>query len=347
MKFSKEKTEAIRSYILEKIDSGTENVVQHVSEALDVNFSTVHRYIEKLISEGFIEREKRGQYKLIESSWHYMLHRSEGDLDDDISPYGRFLKDHIKLLPQNVQNIWAYVFSEMINNIIDHSEAENASLTIVNNTLKTTVILVDDGVGIFQKIKNYFDLPTLEDAIAELFKGKVTTDTVNHSGEGIFFSSRLMDEFYIVSSGRIFSCNHFDEENVYRLTGRDFPGTAVIMTLSNQSGKRSQDIFNQFADVDGGFTKTWIPLKNMFDSPPVSRSQAKRLCSHLDQFQEVTLDFAELTWMGQGFAHQLFQVFQAQHPDIRLRPVNMEEGVQKMYNHVVNTDRLSGECEQI
>ena len=51
---------------------------------------------------------------------------------------------------------------------------------------------------------------------------------------------------------------------------------------------------------------------------------------------EVVLDFESLQWMGQGFAHQVFVVFQNQHPDIKLIPVNMSESVTKMYNHVTS-----------
>jgi len=34
-----------------------------------------------------------------------------------------------------------------------------------------------------------------------LAKGKLTTDPKRHSGEGIFFSSRMFDEFDILSGG--------------------------------------------------------------------------------------------------------------------------------------------------
>ena len=61
-----------------------------------------------------------------------------------------------------------------------------------------------------------------------------------------------------------------------------------------------------YANVDSGFTKTKIPMKNIFDTSPVSRSQAKRVCNRLKKFQEVVIDFEGLQWMGQAFAHQLF-----------------------------------------
>lgn len=85
---------------------------------------------------------------------------------------------------------------------------------------------------------------------------------------------------------------------------------------------------------DDGFTKTTIPLNNIFSASPVSRSQAKKVCNRLDRFKEVILDFEGLNWMGQGFAHQIFVVFARENPEIRLVPVHMGEDVEKMYRHV-------------
>ena len=86
-------------------------------------------------------------------------------------------------------------------------------------------------------------------------------------------------------------------------------------------------MFDLYADIEGGFIKTRIPMKNVFDSSPVSRSQAKRICNRLEKFKEVLLDFDGVQWMGQGFAHQLFVVFANQHPDFRLIPINMNEDI--------------------
>jgi hypothetical protein len=112
-------------------------------------------------------------------------------------------------------------------------------------------------------------------------------------------------------------------------------GTAVYMSLSNHTRKRVRDVFDTFADVDGGFTKTIIAMRNYFDSSPVSRSQAKRLCNRLDRFKVVSLDFEGMEWMGQGFAHQVFVVFKNEHPEVNIKPINMNEDVRRMYNHVI------------
>ena len=79
---------------------------------------------------------------------------------------------------------------------------------------------------------------------------------------------------------------------------------------------------------------TKILVKNEFESAPISRSQAKRLCDGLEKFEEIILDFSDIAWMGQGFAHQIFVVFANVNPEIVINPINMNEDVTKMYNHV-------------
>ena len=149
-----------------------------------------------------------------------------------------------------------------------------------------------------------------------------------------------MDSYIIVSGGKVFCNNIYDEDEImdYKKVEK---GTIVIMTLSNYSHKYAKEIFDMYANVDGGFTKTLLPIKNIFDTDPVSRSQAKRLCNRLDRFEEVIVDFANVEWMGQGFAHQMFVVFANEHKKVKLNPVNMNRDVEKMYNHVMNNKKVN------
>lgn len=222
----------------------------------------------------------------------------------------------------------------MINNIIDHSEAGTLDITIKKDCLKTCIVLEDNGVGIWNKIKSFFCLPDDQDAVIELSKGKLTTDKANHSGEGIFFTSRILDSFFIVSGNTCYSCNEFDEDWFAAERNGDKKGTKMIMTLSNQSQKDIKEIFDRFAPLDEGFVKTSIPIKNIFPVGPISRSQAKRLCRRLDEFETVELDFNNVEWMGQGFADQLFRVYINSNTVTKIIPINMNESVRKMYVHV-------------
>ena len=134
----------------------------------------------------------------------------------------------------------------MVNNVIDHSAAEEIQIVVMQSYVETEVIIYDNGIGIFEKIKEHFGFPTLDDAVCELFKGKLTTDAKNHSGEGIFFSSKLMDTFIIVSDGKVFTNNKYDDSELESMTSNEAKGTFVSMTLSNKSKKNSQDIFDAY-----------------------------------------------------------------------------------------------------
>ena len=337
MKYTTEKKQTIILYILEKIAAEVPSLSKTVAETFNISTNTVHTYLNELIETGVIEKQKRGQYKLINTHYEYTFKRSEDELVSDTLPYDYCLEKHINHLGENVRRIWAYGLSEMVNNVIDHSNAENMKVIVIQNYLSTSVLLSDDGVGIFEKIKKHFGLPSLDEAICELFKGKLTTDEANHSGEGIFFTSKMMDAFLISSSGKIFTSSKFDDDSIFDLNA-NVQGTCVLMSLSNFTHKTPMEIFDQYSDVDGSFVTTRIPLKNIFDASPVSRSQAKRVCNRLEKFAEAILDFDGIEWIGQGFAHQIFVVFKNAHPEISIVPQNMNDSVESMYNHVIKTN---------
>ena len=145
-----------------------------------------------------------------------------------------------------------------------------------------------------------------------------------------------MDTFLISSSGKIFTSSKFTDDNIFDIN-ENMEGTCVLMSLSNFTHKIPKEIFDQYSNNDGSFTTTRIPLKDIFDAAPVSRSQAKRVCNRLENFEEVILDFEGIDWMGQGFAHQIFWVFQNAHPEISFITQNMNDSVQSMYKHVIKT----------
>ena len=333
MSLNEEKKQQIRLYLLEKIAQKQPSVVQKTAENFGVTPATVYKYLDRLEADGVVRKLKRGTYSLIETTHVFRVDRDDPIFRSEDAIYLRHIRPLLAAYPANVRGIWDYLCGEMLNNAIDHAQAEHLEITVTQDYLNTTVQIADDGVGIFEKIRAFFGLASNEEAVGELFKGKLTTNAEKHSGEGIFFSSRLADAFLIFSSGLVFAHDRF--ENDALLQELPQKGTVVRMTLSNHSRKEAKDVFEQYADPDSGFTRTRIPLRQYFETVPVSRSQAKRLCSRLDRFREVELDFEGLTWIGQGFAHQVFVVYQNEHPEIKLIPLNMNEDVGKMYRHVM------------
>lgn len=337
MKFKSDKKNDVILYLLEKIQKGDEAVSKTVSETFGINQNTVHRYINELVEDGIIKRVKRGVYELVYTTESHTFKNTHSDLPSDSYPYEKFFKKYISDFSQNVHDMWSYVMSEMVNNVMDHSESETLNMIVFQDYLKTTVIIDDNGVGIFKKIKEHFDMPSIDDAICELFKGKLTTNETCHSGEGIFFSSRIMDTFEIYSDSKHFSINRLNDWELHDWQSAiDKKGTTLIMSLSNRSTKKLVDIFNAYSNVDGGFKKTVIPLRYIFESSPISRSQAKRVCARLQNFSKVEIDFEGIEWVGQAFMHEIFSVFCKSHEGIELVPTNMNKTCQDMYSHVIS-----------
>lgn len=339
MSFTEDKRSKIKYYILEKIENGQNDFIKKTSEVFEISLNTVYRYVKELLSEGIIEKSEDG-YRLAAKMENIAISCNENKkLEEDVL-FELYFAKYVERLPDNVKRIWQYSFMEMMNNAIEHSRAGHIGIVIVQNYISTTVWIMDDGIGIFEKIKDYYHYDSLDDAVNELFKGKLTTDSENHSGEGIFFTSRILDRFAAISDGKVFTHDKYREnlrdlrdiEKLDDLTDRK--GTLIHMQLSNYSNKVLRKVFDMFSNEEGGFTKTQIPIKNIFETYPVSRSQARRLTHRFEKFEEIELDFEGIDEIGQGFAHELFVKFQREHASVKLIPVNVSKEVEKMIRHV-------------
>lgn len=254
-------------------------------------------------------------------------------------------------LPENVLHIWQYSITEMVNNAIDHSNGMNVSLVINRNDRKTEIMLDDDGIGIFRNIKDKCNLEDERQAVLELAKGKLTTDPERHTGEGIFFTSRMVDEFEIFSGEVVYSHGVVGESDW--ITQREKPemGTTLFMSLLNTSTRTVREVFDRFASEsdDYGFTKTVVPVRFAKSGAEnlVSRSQAKRLLSRLDRFNTVIFDFKDVGSIGQSFADEIFRVFERSHSSIKLVPINAVPEVEMMINRArTNRDSTNGGAKQ-
>lgn len=353
MSYTKERKERIINYILEKINNDEEKLSSKVSNTFDTSDTTIRRYIDELITNNIIVKNKKKkcgyELKVIKFGKMYKNENLEEDYiyRNDFFPY---LID----LPENVQHIWAYAFTEILNNAIEHSQSNSIFVLMEKSYLSTTISIADEGIGIFNNIVDFMNKEyqrndiQIEDAVIELFKGKLTTAERNHSGEGIFFTSRLMDEFFIFSSNTIFSHNNISEHIHKEFYNKDSlqqeqysrvgvnNGTLVYLQISNHSQKNLKEVFDMFAPMESGFIKTSIPIKHTCCEfgYPVSRSQARRLCARFDEFKEIILDFSEVDNIGQAFAHEIFNVFQKNHPDLKLIVKNATPYVAGMIERV-------------
>jgi len=335
MKQNYKRGHEIREFILKNVSKYSKGIVGQVAEEFKISRQAVSRYIHELLAKGYISAKGNTRQRTYSLK---VLHESSDvvplkGIKEDVL-WREKIVDILKLLPANVINIWQYSFTEMVNNAIDHSEGKKIIINIEMNGYLTMISIHDDGVGIFKKIKNECGLDDERHAVLELAKGKLTTDPESHTGEGIFFTSRMLDDFGILS-GEVYFSHEFDKEEDWILES-DLPktGTTVFMSLANRSQRIDQEVFEQFAseDEDYGFTKTVVPVRLVRHGTEnlVSRSQAKRLLSRVDRFKTVILDFKDVDSIGRAFADEIFRVFERNHPSILLVPVKTVENVEKI-----------------
>ncbi|OAI12800.1 ArsR family transcriptional regulator [Methylomonas koyamae] len=329
----------LRHSILLAIAEDGSNVAARLANQHGVSRQATSAWLTKLKKEGLITSSGVGRGVRYQLATVAQVHRvyPRAGLREDIV-WAESISPLLNDLPGNVRDIWHYAVTEMVNNAIDHSGSENVAVELVRDALNTTIYIADEGEGIFLKIQRAMNLYDPREAILELAKGKLTTDPANHTGEGIFFSSKVMDAFDI-RSGLL----HFmhDEWGADILLERpaNAPGTLVLMRLANDSPRILQDVFDQFAAPEEyTFAKTIVPVRlaQHEGEKLVSRSQAKRLTMRFERFQTVVLDFAGVEEIGQAFADEVFRVFGNAHPNTQLLPINLTPAVENMVKRALS-----------
>lgn len=342
MSIKAELKQKIYLYMLQHIDTDDKNLVNKAVDAFNVSRTTIYNYLKQMVTKNIIQKSEKCscKYELV-STGQIFRYSTDTQLEED-RLYDNDIFPLIKNLSKNVQDIWRYIFTEIMNNAIEHANASEILCRVEQNYLFTEIAILDNGIGIFKKIQQFFkengENISLDEAVDSLFPGKLTTDSNHHSGEGIFFSSRLADRFYIQSSGKIFTHNTFNDFKFSMPEEINFDGTTVFIRLANNSHKQIKDVFDMFSNPDVGFFKTQIPIAHMFETGyPVSRSEARRLGTCIKAFEEVDLDFKNVSNIGQAFTHEIFVVFTNNNPDIKISFSNANDDISKMIRRVVNT----------
>lgn len=320
--------------LLEIVKNNPTQTAEVIAETLSITRQSASRKLKGWVDENLLTVSGRGRstrYELVEQVECFTFNLS--DNLDEFRVYTQTLDPKLKGLNPNVLEIFQYGFTEMFNNAIDHSCGTEITVEIRQTPISTFVSITDNGLGIFEKIQKAFDLVDIRQSIFELSKGKLTTDKANHSGEGIFFSSKVFDFFCINSKGWAFVHNAGVMDIMYEHDIEYIDGTKVMFELSHSSTKRTKDVFDQFAMPDEyAFATTVVPVNLAKHEGEflMSRSQAKRLVARFEHFQKVILDFQDVTSIGQGFADQIFRVYQNEHPNVQLFVINATDDIKDM-----------------
>lgn len=236
-------------------------------------------------------------------------------------------------LSPKAKTIFRYAFTEILNNAIDHSSSIQATVAVELTPKEIEFRIRDKGIGIYKNMQKTFHLENELEALEHLLKGKQTTQPERHSGEGIFFTSRIADVFKIKSHSILLTIDNQKEE-VFIKEEPFGKGTEVIFKILKQSRKSLSDLFQKFSNAEQIFDRNEIRVLVSSKVGNLSRSEAKRLLVGLEKFSRITFDFLGVKEIGQGFADEIFRVFPRFHPHIKVDYDNAIPTVEFMIRRV-------------
>ena len=328
------KNSPMQKFILENIENHSGNITTVLANKFGISRQRAHRYLIREIENGNIIKTGNTRwthYFLADGKYIRFIEKIKNGIAED-QIWSKYVKPIILSCSKNIYSICAYGFTEIFNNAIEHSKGTTILTEVKISNDALNIIIWDNGVGIFKKIQEALQFDSIKESILHLSKGKFTTDPKNHTGEGIFFTSRMFDSFSILSNDLFYT---FENEGWFLSPEKNVDykkGTSIKMVISLDSKKIPKDVFDQYTHQEIGFGKTNVAVALSADpnDPHVSRSQAKRLLMGLEKFNTIILDFKGVVSVGQAFVDEVFRVFKNEYPNITIHYVNTNDEVEFM-----------------
>lgn len=332
--------ERIKAYLLKQVNHHAQDLVAVTAAKFKVSRMTVHRHLLQLIASNHIIKTgtTRKVAYFLQNEQNISLSFPIIEQKIEYEVWQKYLAHLFKPLAKTVYDIAEYTFTEVFNNAFDHSRGRQVTVKLQWTNQAVEIQILDDGVGIFDKLASALNYENPMASILQLSKGKLTTDPANHSGEGLFFTSRACSFFSIAANGIAYIRDNREPDWFIQQVATPKRGTEVKLVIDLQSTTQLENVFQQYQSEDSfAFSKTdaLVKLSLLGDERFISRSQAKRVLRNLEQFQSVMFDFHGVAAVGQGFVDEVFRVFAQRYPEIKLSYRNANEAVEFMIRRTV------------
>ena len=298
------RTGEVRRFILRAVRAGDSRVSTRVADVFGMTLSSANAHLRALVDQGALvaRGNTRGrQYRIAVLDTHRVVLDTDAAQHAPARVWETDFAERLSGISPIARSVAEHGCVQALANALDHAGSPEVAVAMVRTALDVQIEVLDHGVGIFRKIASELDLASEREALLALAQGKLTTEPTRHRGEGIFFSSRMFDEYVIDSKPIAFSHDPEIDLDAVRARGQLRPaeprgtGTWVVMSIALDAERHVKDVFDAYsAEFDGtGRTTTRIPLRLLLQGGGrlVSRSQAARLLGRVDGSQEIVLDF--------------------------------------------------------
>lgn len=334
----------LKSLVLDKIGKGGNAKAVDIAKASGFSRAYVSRILAEMCTEGTIARVGKSHQTKYVLATNEAFALAKKEIYSFVGGFVRvglhedFVFSQIQKetgildgIRENVLNILRWSVTEMINNAIEHSESDKVLVKMKRDGNVISFSITDYGIGIFNKLKMVFGFSDEISAVQHLLKGKQTTDEKHHSGLGIFFTSKMLNRMSIESGEKeIIFDNNIGDVFVKMISPR--VGTVISGAVKLDTNVSPKKVFDEFTNQETfEFTKTKVLVKMYkLGRNLISRSEAKRMLFGLDKFETIVLDFKDVETVGQGFADEVFRVWQNLHSNIQIEYENANEIVSAM-----------------
>jgi anti-sigma regulatory factor (Ser/Thr protein kinase) len=292
-----------------------------VEQALGCSRQYALRLLNRLIEEGEIHRKGRTRAaRYFPGSAEEQVNRIELVKErEGLSEYVVFdeVVKRLRLnsrLNRNCTTIFDYAFTEMLNNAIDHSFSDKVWITVEVDHADIRFEIKDLGIGAIESIKRGFGITDDFQALEHLFKGKQTTAREAHSGQGIFFTSKVVDLFQIAASGMQFTVDNAKKDE-FLGDIRQRKGTTVTCRIKRNTRRKIKDVLDRYTGGEYEFNQNIVKINLSKHERLMSRSEAKRLLLGLDDYSVLDFNFRNVAEVGQGFCDEIFRVYAQRNPN--------------------------------
>lgn len=338
----------IKDFIISYVQKNGSVRTTDVVKAMNVTRQGACKVLRELVQEGLLTKigtTKKSWYilsadlspafnKKIAERPVLLDFKNDGITEDTILKAVTFEAGARKELSKNAFYIFSYAFTEMVNNVIDHSKADSIKTVFGYKKQDFYFDVIDEGIGVYESIRTKFKFDSFFESVEHLLKGKQTTDPQRHSGEGIFYTSKIADTFILESATiRLIIDNTINDVIVETIPF--LKGTRVSFFLKKKSRKKIEALFREYTNDDFEFDKTKITVKfSKAKGEHFSRSQARRILFGLEEFKRIVLDFNGVAGIGQGFADEIFRVYKKKRPEVEFEIKNANNSVLFMIKRV-------------
>jgi len=309
-----------------------------LAEILDITRQGAHSHLRSMVDDGLLvatgnRRSTRYELAARRTSTYPIASTSEDEIWGLEKIALRTLAPDA--LEKNVFRVLSFSFTEMVNNALDHSKGSTIVIRWFTTETDVAFEVRDDGIGAFASIRESFELENNFQAIGMLSKGKQTTAPDRHSGLGIFFTSRLVERFTLTANDYSWIVDNGINDQAIASLSVPRTGTVVRCAIPFDTDNDLNRVAASVSDpITSRLNRTSLKVDLFREGLFVSRTEARLIGARLEGFEVVELDFTNVDFLGQGFADELFRVWQREHPETTLVVRNASPAITLMIDMV-------------